>query len=927
MAQTNIFESAQSLLRDRAYANYAAHLNEIERVQSGIQQNRTGQLSLTDITNDTSRLSKRIAREGIRLDKALERINGVPNFQDVSIVGKILRSATSVCRIVIQNQFGVSGYGTGFLVSPNVLITNNHVLPDLETASRSQAQFNYELDADGRVLTPVTFNLRPDLFFLTSTYEERQGSPYDGRDFTLVAVETTGSEGAALDRFGYIQMDSSLGKIIEGENCVVIQHPKGDYKKVVLKDIRLITLTDNFLIYESDTLPGSSGSVVLGLGTGAVVALHHSSIPRKDAAGNWLRKDGSIVQPGDVDEQIDWIGNEGVRVSCIVEAFSNMPVADAMQPLRRQIIEAQTPSLKIMSPSPALVEAKPTPSTTPAPEKRESATPVDRLQYFEITLSSQPVLQDDWEGRASTLVEGFVDETPLIPSSFDPDIRRKRYLTLRSNRNPWELAQQLETLPHVESCEPDLETLTDIGVDAGETGPDRFESFNPGKDSGLATWQKEEETFLKNFGDSVCVQKGKKVKSPAFYHRWWNWSAVNCLDDTERLKRADWQAIRDNLAELRFVQLDTGYSTHSKVFAGYDTDKDFDFIDQDTDARDLMERKLLKFPGHGTRTASIAVGNVLQTDPNTVNGNSGLLTFGGKTLARLIPYRIAKSVILLGRGKELVDAANYAIQSQADVMFMCMGTYPKSMFAAIAREVYEQGIIWVCAAGNQVELVVAPAIYPGTIAVAATNPKDLPWKGSSNGPMVDIAAPGESVYVPITDEEGNEFMSYGDGTSYATPHVASAAMLWKAKHLHELPQKYRFPWQIVEAFRTTLKNTARKPSEWTPNMSKLYGAGILDIDALLNADLPEADTLTHAYEGVSTELPKDIGFVEAGHFVWNILRRKLRPGPTESATGLTQRGQLALDAFTTRPPVRAVESAGLSDTVGTEALLREFFKQ
>ncbi|GAB3266296.1 hypothetical protein GCM10027347_34220 [Larkinella harenae] len=915
------------MLRDRAYTNYTAHLNEIERIQSGIQQNRSGQLSLTDITNDASRLSKRIAREGVRLDKALERINGVPNFQDVSIINKILRSAASVCRIIIRNQFGISGYGTGFLISPNILITNNHVLPDVETASRSQAQFNYELDADGRILTPVTFDLRPDLFFLTSTYQDHPGLPYDGRDFTLVAVETTGSEGAALDRFGYIQMDSSLGKIIEGENCVVIQHPKGDYKKVVLKDIRLITLTDNFLIYESDTLPGSSGSVVLGLGTGAVVALHHSAIPRKDTTGNWLRKDGSVVQPGDPDEQIDWIGNEGVRVSCIVEAFSNMPIPDAMQPLRRQIIEAQTPNLSIMSASTAPTALKPSVATTQPSPTHENTMPADQLQYFEVTLSRQPVLQEDWERRASTLVEGFVDETPLIPSAFDADTRRKRYVTVRSDRNPWELAQQLETLPQVESCEPDLATLTDIGVTARDTGSSPLESFNPGQQNGLATWREEEGAFLTHFGDSVCVKKANKVKLPASYYRWWNWASVNCPDDMARLKDPNWQPIRENLRDLRFVQLDTGYSTHSKVFAGYNTDKDFDFIDQDDDARDLMERKLLKFPGHGTRTASIAVGNTLKTDPNTVNGNSGLLTFDGQTLARLIPYRIAKSVILLGRGKELVDAASYAIQSQADVMFMCMGTYPKSMFAAIAREVYEHGIIWACAAGNQVELVVAPAVYPGTIAVGATNPKDLPWKGSSNGPAVDIAAPGESVYVPITDEEGTEFMSYGDGTSYATPHVASAAMLWKAKHLHQLPDKYPFPWQIVEAFRTTLQKTARKPPEWPPKFYELYGAGILDIDALLKADLPDASTLTHAYEGVPTDLPKDLGFVEAGHFIWNILRRKLRPGPTESATGLTPRGQLALDAFTESPSAQAAESADLNNSVGTEALLREFFRQ
>ena len=42
------------------------------------------------------------------------------------------------------------------------------------------------------------------------------------------------------------------------------------------------------------------------------------------------------------------------------------------------------------------------------------------------------------------------------------------------------------------------------------------------------------------------------------------------------------------------------------------------------------------------------------------------------------------------------------------------------MIYSIAKTAYERGIIWVCAAGKMVESVIAPAVYPGTIAVAAT---------------------------------------------------------------------------------------------------------------------------------------------------------------------------------------------------------------
>ena len=52
----------------------------------------------------------------------------------------------------------------------------------------------------------------------------------------------------------------------------------------------------------------------------------------------------------------------------------------------------------------------------------------------------------------------------------------------------------------------------------------------------------------------------------------------------------------------------------------------------------------------------------------------------------------------------------------------CLGSYPRPMLEVIARDAYTNGVIWVCAAGNEVEVVVAPAMYPGTIAVRSACP-------------------------------------------------------------------------------------------------------------------------------------------------------------------------------------------------------------
>ncbi len=930
MTQAPPLDQTTRYLADKAASNYAAHSDQIDKIVQRISENRNGVRSLTDITDDKTRLFRRAAREGGQFDQALERINGIPDFQDMAIVRKIVQASISVCRIILQGRSGISGYGTGFLVAPNVLITNNHVFPDADTASRAIAQFNYELGDNGQTLVPVSFRLRPDLFFLTSPYTERADTPFSGRDFTLVAVEPTNPDGAALSQFGYIRLDPSLGKIIEGENCVVIQHPKGDYKKVVLKDIRLITLTENFLIYEADTQPGSSGSLVLGLGTADAVGLHHSAVPRKDANGNWLRKDGKIRQPGDSDDDIDWIGNEGVRVSCIVEAFNNLPIPDSMQPVKTKILEAQTPSLTVNTASPV---SMPSTSTSPAvatPVRTESAplpapvSPVPGssekaagLLYFEVLLIDQTTLQTDWDKRAVELVPGLVDQTPLLPTSSDPFVRRMRYLTVRSSDNPWTVAANIEGLPQVESCRPDLKTLTDVGRNGTETAtPVRdTESFLFNDGSG----EPNETEFLDKWGKSIQVKAA--LKNGKNQQRWWNWYAVNWPDTSQNPPVLS-QPERDRLAQMRLVQLDTGYSAHSKVADGYNTDLDFDFIDVDFDARDeTPSLGLFKFPFHGTRTASLVVGGALADTSSLLDGNAGLLVDAGKRLTRLIPYRVAESVILFDQVKQVVDGVNYAIRSGADVLFMCMGSYPRPMLDAIARDVYEKGVIWACAAGNEVGLVVAPALYPGTIAVAATNPNDLPWSGSSHGPAVDISAPGEDVYVPFLDKQRQEIMAYGSGTSYATPQVAAAAMLWKARHYDALGQY--LPWQVVEAFRTALKKSARK-GQWTTGG---YGAGILDITNLLAQPLPAPATLIHAYRNRPDDHPHSVGIAEAAHVTWNAAPASLAVS-TESAltsTPLTQRGQQALNAFAISTTTSVRESS--VTVTDSDALLRYYFNQ
>jgi endonuclease G len=79
----------------------------------------------------------------------------------------------------------------------------------------------------------------------------------------------------------------------------IVQHPDGRPKEVSLRENELVARNERVLLYEADTLPGSSGSPVFN-DLWEIVALHHYGDPS-----------APIVAPG-------VLANEGIRISAIV---------------------------------------------------------------------------------------------------------------------------------------------------------------------------------------------------------------------------------------------------------------------------------------------------------------------------------------------------------------------------------------------------------------------------------------------------------------------------------------------------------------------------------------------------------------------------------------------------------------------------------
>lgn len=240
---------------------------------------------------------------------AFERILGTSDLLDVNYLLRGLTAARSVCRVILRDRFGREvGYGTGFKVAPGLLMTNHHVLESAAVAQEALAEFDYELDVTGCPRAVTRFALNPQVFFLNDS----------GLDFALVAISQTPLHGSGrLDDYGFLRLVADEGKVNPGEYVTVIQHPGGQPKQIALRENELLQIEPLVLWYQSDTAQGSSGSPVFN-DSWQIVALHHSGVPKKDAQGNWLLKNGQPAGPDADDSDIDWLANEGIRASRIV---------------------------------------------------------------------------------------------------------------------------------------------------------------------------------------------------------------------------------------------------------------------------------------------------------------------------------------------------------------------------------------------------------------------------------------------------------------------------------------------------------------------------------------------------------------------------------------------------------------------------------
>ena len=224
-----------------------------------------------------------------------------PPHQKAALAGR------PVARIVDTSGEQVKGFATGFMISDKLLMTNFHVFPDYDDVVDTAANFGYEYDTNRQLQQGVLFALDPDAFYLA----------HRALDVAVVAVEPlTSDKRISVADFGFVQLIDTPGKIAQGDDVNIIQHPLGGHKQFACRQNKVIKIFEEGQIqYVTDTARASSGSPCYNK-FWELAALHHCAIP--------LVRNNQIIDRNDRpwngrdEDDIRWISNEGISISKII---------------------------------------------------------------------------------------------------------------------------------------------------------------------------------------------------------------------------------------------------------------------------------------------------------------------------------------------------------------------------------------------------------------------------------------------------------------------------------------------------------------------------------------------------------------------------------------------------------------------------------
>jgi V8-like Glu-specific endopeptidase len=213
-------------------------------------------------------------------NKNFEKIIDNSDLKPIAFLEQGIVVSKSVAHITLAD----GGLATGFLIAPDILLTNHHVFRVKDDAQSAKLRFNYQKDLYGNFLRSDEYDCDPDSLFKNN----------EALDYAVVRIK-----GDAGIKWGYLKLNPIDIEINNKVN--IIQHPAGGPKQIAMNDNEVKYMDETVVQYITDTLPGSSGSPVFN-DNWQVIALHHSG--------------GNIPEPS---TNSIHFRNEGIRISAIIK--------------------------------------------------------------------------------------------------------------------------------------------------------------------------------------------------------------------------------------------------------------------------------------------------------------------------------------------------------------------------------------------------------------------------------------------------------------------------------------------------------------------------------------------------------------------------------------------------------------------------------
>lgn len=271
--------------------------------------------SLADFFARNQLRAGRVRTLGVVRASFAERIIGTNDLRDDPVTPEEMLAGQPVGRVVdhIETPDRLSGFGTGFMIAPGLLMTNHHVFETAGDTRGCGIQFGYEAMGPGATEGEI-FELDADTFFAAD----------EALDYAIVAVRPRSLSQTDLGKWGHHKLIDQTGKVLKGHAVTIVQHPGGGTKKFARINNEIVDILEDHLHYLADTEPGSSGSPAFNTEF-EVVALHHSGVPAMDG-DVVLNRDNKPWRRHQGDDAIQWIANEGVRISRILTHLANSAV-------------------------------------------------------------------------------------------------------------------------------------------------------------------------------------------------------------------------------------------------------------------------------------------------------------------------------------------------------------------------------------------------------------------------------------------------------------------------------------------------------------------------------------------------------------------------------------------------------------------------